>query len=193
MAAEPEPGVAAALLEHYEERHAGTARSAGSDVWAAVQTDGLMRLPIERIAAAQSAHRTTFMYQLAWQPHHATRDVGAFHAVDLPFVFDTFDSESRGDTWGEFLGVDEAGRELGRTIRTCVGGVRRRRRPEHRGHGPVAGLRHGPPGDDDLRRDECRRRRSARRRARLVGRALAPGLHARGRADLTAGPDSFAG
>jgi para-nitrobenzyl esterase len=120
LAAEPGEGVAAALLAHYERRHAGTSRSAGSDVWAAVQTDGLMRLPIERIAAAQSGHRAaTFAYQLAYQPHHASRDVGAFHAIDLPFVFDSFDAVSAGDTWGVFLGIDDAGRALGRTMRTA--------------------------------------------------------------------------
>jgi para-nitrobenzyl esterase len=116
----PQPGVAADLLAHYIDRHDGSSRAAGSDVWAAVQTDGAMRLPIERIAEAQSAHNPrTFLYQLAYQPHHATRDVGAFHAIDLPFVFDTFDSESAGPTWGEFLGIDDAGRELGRVIRTA--------------------------------------------------------------------------
>jgi para-nitrobenzyl esterase len=120
LAAEPGEGVAAALLAHYERRHAGTSRSSGSDIWAAVQTDGLMRLPIERIAAAQSGHRpATFAYQLAYQPHHASRDVGAFHAIDLPFVFDSFDAASAGDTWGEFLGIDDAGRALGRTMRTA--------------------------------------------------------------------------
>ncbi len=119
MAAEPPEGAAAALLAHYQARHAGTSRSSGSDVWAAIQTDGLMRLPIERIAEAQSEHRETFMYQFAWQPHHATRDVGAFHAIDLPFAFDSFDSASTSQTWGEFLGVDEAGRRLGHRIRSA--------------------------------------------------------------------------
>lgn len=118
MAGEPPEGVAAELLAHYRERHAGSSRPSGSDIWSAVQTDGLMRLPIERIAEAQSEHAPTFVYQFAWQPHHATRDVGAFHAIDLPFAFDSFDAASKTETWGEFLGVDEAGRRLGRAIRS---------------------------------------------------------------------------
>lgn len=136
MAAEPGAGVAAALLAHYEQRHRGTSRAAGSDVWAAVQTDGLMRLPIERIAAAQCAHRPTFAYQLTYQPHHATRDVGAFHAIDLPFVFDTFDAASDGATWGDFLGIDAAGRALGATMRSAWAAFAATGRPAVEGASP---------------------------------------------------------
>jgi para-nitrobenzyl esterase len=119
MAAEPPDGAAAELLANYQQRHDGGARPTGSDIWSAIQTDGLMRLPIERIAEAQSEYAATYMYQFAWQPNHATRDVGAFHAIDLPFAFDSFDAASKTQTWGEFLGVDDDGRRLGRIIRSA--------------------------------------------------------------------------
>ena len=161
MAAEPSDGTAAELLGHYQRRHSGTSRSSGSDVWSAIQTDGLMRLPIERIAEAQSEHRATFMYQFAWQPHHPTRDVGAFHAIDLPFAFDSFDSASATQTWAEFLGIDDDGRRLGHTIRSAWAAFAATGDPTTAETGPWApydvrarhgdGLRHARPAPSTTR------------------------------------------
>ena len=40
---------------------------------------------------------------------------GAFHAIDIPFTFDTFDV----DGWGEFVGYDADADRLGRELRTA--------------------------------------------------------------------------
>jgi para-nitrobenzyl esterase len=116
MATDPPEGVPEALLQAYLDRAAGTPRPRQSDAWAALQTDGGMRLPAERIAEAQSAHNpVTYAYHFAWEAHHPERDMGAFHAIDLPFVFDTFDREG----WDAFLGIDDDGRAVGRMMRSA--------------------------------------------------------------------------
>jgi para-nitrobenzyl esterase len=116
LAGEPGDGVPETLLQAYTDDLAGTSRSKGSDVWAALQTDGTMRLPAERVAAAQAGYNpSTFFYQFAWEARHPGRDMGAFHAIDLPFVFDTFDREG----WDAFVGVDDDGRAVGRMMRAA--------------------------------------------------------------------------
>lgn len=115
LAAEPEPGAAARLVGEYLDAAAGTARSRGSDVWAAISADGIMRQPVLRVAETRPGPAPTFVYQLDWQARHPERDLGAFHAIDLPFVFDAFDV----DGWGEFIGADGAARALGQIIRTA--------------------------------------------------------------------------
>jgi para-nitrobenzyl esterase len=90
-----DPGDAAAgrLASFYADR--GT----GADVWAAIQTDGLMLLPARRVALRSG-----------WEPHVAQFDWGAtggewrrgaFHAIDLPFSFGTLDRCG----WLDFLGA----------------------------------------------------------------------------------------
>jgi para-nitrobenzyl esterase len=111
---DPTDDTCARVLAAYRAQADGTNRAAGSDVWAAIQTDGVMRLPVERIAAAQAAHNpSTFMYLFAWESRDHERDPGAFHAIDLPFTFDTFDCAG----WTTFLGVDDDARLLGARLR----------------------------------------------------------------------------
>jgi para-nitrobenzyl esterase len=97
--------------------------AAGSaDLAGAIMTDGLMRLPAERAMAAQAVHQPrTFAYNFAWRPGGAAAALGAFHAVDLPFTFGTFDR----DGWEEFLGADAGARRLSAVMRTAWAGFAR--------------------------------------------------------------------
>jgi len=109
---------AAQLVAHYRRTPSSTSRSKGSDVWAAIQTDGTMRQPVIRLAdsrqtVGQAGRRNTFVYQFGWQARRPDDDPGAFHAIDLPFTFDSFDV----DGWGQFVGIDDTGRWIGRQIR----------------------------------------------------------------------------
>ena len=65
-------------------------------------------------------HRT-FAYLFTW----SAPERGAFHAVDIPFTFDTFDV----DGWGEFVGFDADADRLGRELRTAWAGFARDRDP----------------------------------------------------------------
>lgn len=115
LAADPGADIAEGLVGEYFDRAEGTSRGEGSDVWAEISTDGIMRLPVVRIADSRRGPAPTFVYQFAWQAKRSDRDVGAFHAIDLPFTFDTFDA----DGWGEFVGVDDDGRAVGLAMRTA--------------------------------------------------------------------------
>ena len=114
MGRDPGDGTSRALLRSYLTSMSGTPRSKGADHWAAIQTDGIMRQPIIRLADARGP-APTFVYQFDWQSRRPADDLGAFHAIELPFVFDAFDV----DGWDAFVGVDAGGRALGHTMRSA--------------------------------------------------------------------------
>jgi carboxylesterase type B len=61
------------------------------DVLAAVQTDWWVRIPAIRLADAHSNHPArTYMYEFGWP----APILGAVHALEIPFVFDTLDTDS---------------------------------------------------------------------------------------------------
>jgi len=107
--------VADELVGKYLDLHAGTSRPGGSDVWCDLQTDGIMRQPPIRLADSRPGPAPTFVYQFNWQSHIEGRDAGAFHAIDLPFVFDTFDV----DGWGTFIGADDDAKALAHSMRSA--------------------------------------------------------------------------
>jgi para-nitrobenzyl esterase len=75
---------------------------AGSELWAAISTDGLMRLPARRIADLHAeADGVTLATEFAWRgpANEGEWDRGCFHAIDLPFTFGTLDVAG----WREFL------------------------------------------------------------------------------------------
>ena len=103
----------AGLITGYETLLAGKGLA---DVAAAIMTDGLMRLPAEEAVAAQAVHQPrTFAYSFAWHPGGDAAALGAFHAVDLPFTFGTFDQEG----WADFLGAGAGARRLSAVVRTA--------------------------------------------------------------------------
>jgi para-nitrobenzyl esterase len=77
----------------------------GAEVWAAAQTDILMRLPPRRMAldlAAAGSEAQVHVAQFDWGAIGGDWRRGAFHAIDLPFTFGTLESCG----WLEFLGAD---------------------------------------------------------------------------------------
>ena len=72
-------------------------------------SDAEMQVPLQRALDAHAEIAPTFTYLFSWR----APDVGAFHAVDLPFTFGTFDA----DGWGAFVGVDDDARALSRALR----------------------------------------------------------------------------
>jgi len=109
MARDPGADVALDLVQSYSSSMSGSHR------WAAIQTDGIIRQPVIRLADSRGARAATFVYQFDWPSRRAGTNRCAFHAIELPFVFDTFDA----DGWGAFLGVDEGGLALGRALRAA--------------------------------------------------------------------------
>jgi para-nitrobenzyl esterase len=65
------------------------------EIYSAIMSDQLFRFPTIRLAEAQSAHNPeTFMYQFDWASPSRPFELGACHALELPFVFGTLDLEN---------------------------------------------------------------------------------------------------
>jgi para-nitrobenzyl esterase len=80
-----------AILQAY--RDARKARGEATEtfeLFVAVQTDHMFRIPADRLAEAQAAHlQQVFAYRFDWRSPIADGALGACHALDLPFVFGT--------------------------------------------------------------------------------------------------------
>jgi para-nitrobenzyl esterase len=106
MGTDPGPERARRLVDFYVELLGRDGPPPGSELWAAISTDGVMRLPARRIADAHAAGGgNTRVSEFAWRgPAPAGEwDRGAFHAIDLPFTFGTLDVQN----WRSFLHADD--------------------------------------------------------------------------------------
>jgi para-nitrobenzyl esterase len=92
------------LVDLYAAARAGVSPS---DVWFAIESDRIFRIPGVRLAEAQSHHQPkTFEYLFTWQS--PIEGLGACHAVDVPFVFGTLDKPGM----DAFVGNTAEAREL---------------------------------------------------------------------------------
>ena len=67
------------------------------EVATAILTDGYYRMPALRLA---QAHPESFVYEFAWPSAAFGGRLGASHALELPFVFDTLDDPAVADLLG---------------------------------------------------------------------------------------------
>ena len=109
------PAVARDVVARYE------AEVGPDSVWPALFSDVEMQVPLRRVLEAHAPHSPTYAYLFTWQ----APKLGAVHAVDIPFTFDTFDV----DGWGEFVGSDDEARAVGRALRTAWAAFARRDDP----------------------------------------------------------------
>ncbi len=84
-------GVPAAVPAAYR---AGRPAASPGDLLAAVLTDAFFRLPALAVVQARGPARS-WVYEMAWGTEHL--GLGAAHAMDIPFVFDTLAAE--GSSW----------------------------------------------------------------------------------------------
>jgi para-nitrobenzyl esterase len=121
------------LVDFYTAAEAAQGRTRGAYVWAALQTDGSMRLPARRIAEARLGQEAaTYCGQFSWPARGGDWQRGAFHAIDLPFVFGTLGRAG----WSEFLGTDDGAERLSTEIRSAWASFARSGVPS----GPTTGL-----------------------------------------------------
>jgi para-nitrobenzyl esterase len=67
--------------------------AAPCDLLDAIESDRLFRVPAIRMAEAQSRHQAaTYEYLFTWPSPARRGKLGACHAIELPFVFGTFDA-----------------------------------------------------------------------------------------------------
>jgi para-nitrobenzyl esterase len=106
------------------------------EVWDAVRTDTMMRIPNLRVAESRAARDVpAFVYRFDW----AAPGLGAAHAVDIPFTFGTFDREG----WGDAVGHDRDAEALGVNLRAAWAGFARNGGPGVEALGPWP--RYEPP------------------------------------------------
>ncbi len=98
-------------LAAYRTRYPG---ASPGDLLAAVQTDWWTRIPAIRLADAHaSAPSGTYMYEFAWPSPVFGGRLGAFHGLEIPFVFDTLSKDA--PLFGPLLG-DNPPQELAGTM-----------------------------------------------------------------------------
>ncbi len=81
-----------ATLAAYCAAHRG---ASPGDLLAAIQTDWYWRIPAIRLADAHAkGTASTFMYEFAWRSPQFDGLLGACHALEIPFVFDTLGNQT---------------------------------------------------------------------------------------------------
>jgi para-nitrobenzyl esterase len=111
-----------AVLTAYEQALPG---SDGADLFAAVTTDAVMRLPVEQLLDQHATVAPTYAYSFTWRATGAPRDVGACHGADIPFAFGTLDR----DGWADWLGDRDDAQALSRAVREAWATFARTGRP----------------------------------------------------------------
>jgi para-nitrobenzyl esterase len=66
---------------------------APSDVECAVLTDAVFRMPAVRLADAQTGHAAVWQYLFNWGSPAWGGQIGAAHAIEIPFVFDLVEDQ----------------------------------------------------------------------------------------------------
>ena len=81
-------GLSAEGLSAYRAAHPGASHG---ELFSTIQTDWYWRIPAVRMADAHAttARASTYMYEFAWRSPQFGGRLGAAHAVEIPFVFDT--------------------------------------------------------------------------------------------------------
>ena len=103
--------------------------SHSSRLWCAMLTDRVFRMPAVRLAEAQLAHTPDVsMYRFDYRSTAFGGVVGACHAIEIPFVFDTVEHQSVQMLLG---GIDDGTRRLARRCSTAWTTMARRGAPAH--------------------------------------------------------------
>jgi para-nitrobenzyl esterase len=70
------------------------------DKWNAVMTDHSFAIPAIRLAEAQGQHGSAFLYRFDWASPFLGGVIGACHAIELGFVFGTYNEKLAGAFFG---------------------------------------------------------------------------------------------
>jgi para-nitrobenzyl esterase len=113
------------MLRLYREARPG---AANREVWSAILTDHVFRMPALRLAEAQLPHAPVAMYRFDYPSTAFGGLAGACHAIDVPFVFDTVDVPAIDMLLG---GIDDGTRRLARRCADAWTTTARTGRPAH--------------------------------------------------------------
>ncbi|MGH9067572.1 MAG: carboxylesterase/lipase family protein [Acidimicrobiales bacterium] len=137
-----------------------------SDIWTAMATDRVFRIPAIRLAEAQSQvqgrGRATYCYLFTWATSVFGGTLGSCHALEIPFVFDTLDRPGA----DMFTGRGPEQTEIARRMQAAWVAFARRADPD--GPGP-AGDGRGWGGAAGAGREAWRPYAVPRRSTMLIG------------------------
>jgi para-nitrobenzyl esterase len=86
-------GAAGKVVAAYRTSREGE-RAAPKELFFAIETDRVFRIPAIRLAEAQQRHRdAVYMYLFEWESPMMGGALGACHAIELPFVFGVIGAE----------------------------------------------------------------------------------------------------
>jgi para-nitrobenzyl esterase len=104
---------AAEVLAVYQDEHPG---ASNDELYTAIGTDYVFRVPADDLLEAQHAHGETFAYRFAYRTPAFGGVLGACHALDVPFTFDVADHPSSSMFVGE---ATDGVRALGAGMRSA--------------------------------------------------------------------------
>lgn len=92
------PGYTPGLVEAYRRARAGRRQDTGApELFKAIQTDRMFRMPCLKFVDAQSRHSPdTYNYLFTWESPALGGSLGACHGLDIGFVFGTCDPSFHG-------------------------------------------------------------------------------------------------
>jgi len=105
--------------------------ASNDDIFCAIGTDLVFRIPAIRLAEAQSAHEpATRMYVFSYPSRAFDGALGACHAIDIPFAFDNVDRRGVDMLLG---GIDDSTRALSTAMSRAWTAMAHTGSPEHAG------------------------------------------------------------
>ncbi|MBD3193588.1 MAG: carboxylesterase family protein [Candidatus Lokiarchaeota archaeon] len=88
------------IIETYRKARQGKLSVEPVELFDAILTDVMFRIPSIRLAEAQSQHNeNTYSYIFTYKSPQFDGKLGSPHAIEIPFVFNTLDNQN----WGEFI------------------------------------------------------------------------------------------
>ena len=126
------PSQAAAAIEAYRAFRSARGEPCDPwDLWCAIQSDRLYRVPSLRFAAENAASGiSTYAYLFSWESPYADGTLGACHGLEIPFVFGTHALVP------EFAGASAEAHELTEQVQGAWIAFARSGNPTHPGIAP---------------------------------------------------------
>ena len=157
-----------ALIGSYEKARAQRGEPvAPADLFTAIETDRVFRIPGVRLAQVQPRHdANVYSYLFTWPSPAMGGVLGSCHALELGFVFGT----NQMPGMAAFAGTGPAAEKLATQMQDAWLAFCALRRSKQREHRHVEALRRSASPNDGLRRKYKARRCPARRRTPRLGR-----------------------
>ncbi len=113
-----------ALVDGYR---AGRPGASAADLWTAIESDAVFRMPMIDLLDAHASYGETYSYLFTWPTPAFGGALRSCHAVEIPFVFDNLDQPGV----SMFLGADPPQREIADPLHQAWLAFARSGKPAH--------------------------------------------------------------